>query len=262
MNIKRRKTQELNKLSAYLDNALSPRQTRKLEARLAVDPELQEKLDKLRRTKLTLGHLTRLRAPRNFTLTPDMVSVRKPRKQPLQTTLRLASALAAVLLVVLFGAEFILREIRPPQMLEAEAPVMEAARVADEATPEPLIQWGFPGGQAGGMGGDPSAMEEPMLEMEAMPEEAPETDPLPEEQPEIQAEEAEELPAAKGGDLILGINPDQAGEIIDRSEPAAAQPESEPFPWPEILQWVQIALAVIAVGGGLALLILRTRTRA
>ena len=259
MNNKRRKTQELNKLSAYLDNALSPRQMRKLEARLSEDPKLQDKLDNLRRTKLALGHLTRLRAPRNFTLTPDMISVRKPRRQPLQMTLRLASALAAILLVVVFGAEFILGQIQSPRMLEAEVPVMEAARVADEATPKPLIQWGPPGDQAGGMGGGPPAMEEPMLEMEAMPEEAPEAEELPEEQPEIQPEEAEEAPAAKGGDLILGINPDQGGEIIDRSEPATAQPESEPLPWPEILNWVQITLAVIAVGGGLALLFLRVR---
>ena len=258
MNSRRRRAQELNRLSAYLDNALSPRETRKFTARLAADPELKEKLDNLRRTKIALGHLTRLRAPRNFTLTPDMVSVRKPRKQPLQTTLRLASALAAILLVVLFGAEFILGEIRPSQMLEAEAPVMEAARVADDATLEPLIQWGPPGDQAGGMGGGAPAMGEPMLEMEAMPEEAPET----EEQPEVPLEEAEEAPAAKGGDLILGINPDRGGEIIDRSGPTSAQPESTLLPWPEILLWSQITLAAIAVGGGLALLILRVRKKA
>ena len=262
MNSKRRRIQELNRLSAYLDNALSPRETRKFEARLAANPELKEKLDNLRRTKIALGHLTRLRAPHNFTLTPDMVSVRKPSRQPLQTTLRLASALAAILLVVVFSAEFFLGEIRPSLMLEAEAPVMESARVADDATLEPLIQWGAPGDQAGGMGGGGPAMGEPILEMEAMPEEAPETEELPEEQPEIPLEEAEEAPAAKGGDLILGINPDRGGEIIERSEPASAQPESEPLPWPEILRWFQIILAAIAVSGGLALFFLRVRKKA
>lgn len=255
MNCKRRKNRELNRLSAYLDKSLSTREMHKLEAELSVDPELQEKLDSLRWTKLALNRLPRQKAPRNFTLTPGMVPERKSRKQTLQMTLRLASALAAILLVVLFGAEFILGEIRQPMMLEAEAPAMEASRAGDEATPEPLIQWGAPGDQAGGMGGDTSAMEEPMLEMEPLPDE----DAAPEEQPEIQEEAAEEAPASKGGDLILGINPDQGGQIIGRSQPTTVQQEPDSLPWPEILQWVQISLAVIAVGGGLVLLILRLR---
>jgi len=255
MSSKRRKTQELNKLSAYLDNALSDRQMKKFEARLAVDPALREKLDNLRRTKLALSHLTRQKAPRNFTLSPDMLPERTPHKQPLRMTLRLASALAAILLVVLFGAEFILGEVRQQLMLEAEAPMMEAARVADEETPEPLIQWGPPGmgGEAGGAGGDSLAMEEPMLEMgpKSEEEQTPEIETLP-----------EEAPASKGADLILGINPDQGGEIIDRSQPATIQKEPDRLPWPEVLHWAQIVLAVIAVGGGLALLILRVRKRA
>jgi hypothetical protein len=254
MNNTRRKTRELNKLSAYLDNALSPMQSRKLEARLAADPALQEKLEHLRKTKMVLSRLTRHKAPRNFTLVPDMLPERKPRNQPLQTTLRLASALAAILLVVLFGIDFILGEIRQPLMLEAEAPLMEAARVPEEESPEPLIQWGPPGGEASGMGGDTAIMEEPMLEMEPLPED--------EQAPEIQEQEADEPPASKGGDLILGINTDRSGEVIDRSQPTTVQPEPERLPWPEILQWVQIALAAIAVGGGLALLILHLRKQA
>lgn len=264
MNRKRKEIQELNRLSAYLDNQLSARETRKLEARLAVDPELQEKFNHLRRIKQALRRLPRQQAPRSFILTAEMVPERKPRKQPLRMTLRLASALAAILLVVLFGAEFILGAFRPPMMLEAQAPAMEAARTADEAAPEPLIQWGAPGGQAGGMGGDSAAMEEPMPEMEPLPEEeaAPEMETLPEEQPQIQEEAAEEAPASKGGDLILGINPDQGGEIIERSQPASVQEQPGGFPWQKILRWSQIALAIIAVGGGLALLLLRARKRA
>lgn len=253
MNNKRRKTRELNELSAYLDNALPAREMRKLEARLAVEPALQEQLDNLRRTKLALSRLTRLQAPRNFTLTPDMVPVRKPRKQPLQGALRLASALAAVLLVVSFGARFILNEIQQPAMLAAEAPAMEAARAPDEASPEPLIQWGPPsnGGEAGGMGGDSLAMEEPMREMEPVPEEEVAEAPLETEQP-----------AAKGGDLILGINPDQGGEIIDRSQPAVILPDQVSKAGPDFFFWVQITLGVIAAGGGLTLWILRQRRRA
>ena len=285
MSNQRRKNHDINLLSAYIDHALKPREQKRLEARLADDPQLRQKLNNLRRTKLALSRLTRLQAPRNFTLTPEMVTVRKPRRQPLQMTLRLASALAAILLVVLFGAEFILAPTRQPEMLAAEAPAaeapaaeapaMEAARVEDAEEPEPLIQWGPPntGGEAGGMGGDSSAMEAPIMEMEAPEEEAPveespvEESPLPEDQPETfespgEAEDPQEAatPEAKG-DLILGINPDEGGEIITSSEPARAATEEAPQPWREALRWAQIALAAIALGGGLALLILRQRRR-
>ncbi len=257
MKNKRRKTRDLNRLSAYLDKALPAREMRELEARLAVDPELREKLNNLHRTKLALSRLTRVRAPRNFTLTPDMVPARKPRQQPLRGTLRLASALAAILLVVLFSVEFILGEVRQPQMMAAEAPAMESADLSEESSPEPLIQWGPPGrGEPEGMGGNSFAMEQPAPEEEDVPE----IESLPQEQPEI-LEEKSESPAAKGGDLILGINADEGGEIIERSEPAVTQPEPAPLPWPDIIKWAQIALVAIAVGGGLALLILRRRSQ-
>lgn len=270
MTNKRRNTRELNILSAYLDNALSPRDKKKFEVRLAKEPELQQKLENLRRTKHVLSWLPRLHAPRNFTLTLDMVAERKPRRQPLQAGLRLASALAAVLLVVLFGVEFILGEIRQPEMLAAEAPaleVMEAARAPMEETPVPLIQWepsGQGGGAAGGIGGEgddiiiiEEPVEEPVMELEAAPEEeSPEIEALPQEE-SLGAGETSEQPAAKGDDLILGINPDEGGEIIDRSEPADLPMEPATQPWSGILRWAQIALAVIAVGGGIALLLLR-----
>ena len=199
-----------------------------------------------------------------------MVPERKPRVQPLRLTLRLASALAAILLVITFGAEFIFGAIHRPQEMAADTLVMmEAARAPEDAQPEPLIQWGPPDemGVVNGMGGDSLAMEEPMLEMEPMPDEEamPEMEILPQEQPETEEEAIEEVPdkakpsSAKGDDLILGINTDEGGEIISRSEPALAQQQPESRPWPEILKWTQITLAVIAVGGGLTLLILRRR---
>jgi hypothetical protein len=266
----RRKTREMNRLSAYIDNALSARQKQKLEVRLARDPELREKLDNLRRTKLAMSHLARLPAPRNFTLTPDMVPERRPHRHPVQFGLRLASALAAILLVVTFGADFIFSEVRPSQELAADAIVMmEAAQAPTDSTPEPLIQWGPPEarGEVNGMGGDALAMEEPMLEIDSVPAEeiAPESEILPAKPSEIQEQAVGEAPdpnnsaGAKSQELILGINKDQAGEIINRSEPASTQPEPAPLSWAEILRWAQISLAVIAVGCGLAVLILRRR---
>jgi hypothetical protein len=265
MNNERRRINELNTLSAYLDNALNKEEAERLEARLEKESELREKLENLKRTKILLNRLDRVPAPRNYTLTPDMVKVRGQKNKPLFMTLRLASSFAAILLVVLFGVQFALQGgILPPKM-QSEAPMLEAARVEDEMTPEPLIFWAEPGTDGGveGYGGGPS---EDMIEAPNIPEEpvegeekAPAEEPAaPEEQPEI-----ESLPSIQDyedSSPILGVNPEESGKILDRSEPGVAEEEITPD-WSKIIQWIQIALAVIAVGSGVTLLLLRRKTR-
>lgn len=266
MKNERRTNPELNTLSAYLDNAISAQDKAVLEKRLKHEPALREKLENLRRTKIILSYLPRLKAPRNFTLTPDMVTVRRKKRQPLFTALRLASSLAAILLVVLFGVELIVGGRLQETPLTASEPMMEAARVADqEATPEPLIIWSEPGvggGEPSGLGGNGLAVEEPMLEMDpALPETETEEEVLPQEQPEAEVESfALEDDVTDGKNLILGINPEEGGEIIDESEPAG-QTEEAPFSLPVTLRLLQIALAAIALIGALTLLVLRRLQR-
>ena len=267
MNKQRRTTPELNTLSAYLDNALSAQEKAVLEERLKKEPALREQLENLRRTKIILGYLPRVKAPRNFTLTPDMVTVRRKKRPPLFTALRLASSLAAILLVVLFGVELIAGGRLQDTPLTASEPMMEAARIADEeATPEPLIIWSQPGvggGAPEGMGGNGLALESPMLEKEpGEPEIEIEEEALPQEQPEAEAESFSiEDGAVDEKNLILGINADEGGEIIDRSEPAG-QVEEAPLFVLDTLRWVQIGLAAIALIGALALLTLRRQQSA
>jgi len=264
MNNERRRINELNTLSAYLDNALNKEEAERLEARLEKESELREKLENLKRTKTLLNHLDRVPAPRNYTLTPDMVKVRGQKDKPLFMTLRLASSFAAILLVVLFGVQFALQGgILPPRM-QSEAPMFEAARVEDEMTPEPLIFWAEPGTGGGveGYGGSGESMaEESFIAEESVEgeEKAPAEEPVaPEEQPEI-----ESLPSIQDyedSSPILGVNPEESGKILDRSEPGVAEEEITPD-WSKIIQWIQIALAVIAVGSGVTLLLLRRKTR-
>jgi len=310
MKNERRSTQELNRLSAYLDGALTASEQKQLEAALMHDQNLREKLENLRRTKIILGSLPRMRAPHNFTLSPDMVTVRRKKQQPFVNLLRLASSLAAVLLVVLVGVELVLGgKFQMPGAMMAEAPLTEEVAVSDaETSPEPLIQW-FQGGVGGGgkeavtgMGGG-AIMEEsaseiyieeapveempveempveempveemPVEEMpvEEMPEEVLPEEALPEEEME-EAAEAEMMPqinaepqeqadssAAQVDGLILGVNPDQGGEVLSRSEPGA---EDEPAQaaWP-LIRWVQIILAVITIAGGLILWNLKRKQR-
>jgi hypothetical protein len=279
MKNERRRTRELESLSAYLDGELDSADSQALEGRLQVDPVLQLRLEELRKTKRMVGYLPRLHAPHNYTLTPEMVAVRRQKPNPFMGPLRLASALAALLLVVLFGVEFLFTSgpLARPQL--SAKPMMEAAMDSDEAGPEPLILWGVPG--AGGYGSDdPSVgygggtgmVEEP-IRVESLPVEeeiAAEGEALTEEAPAFElgfealppAEEDPELlqmaPADEKGLAILGINQAQSGEIIGRSADNITAPVPTPA-WRVAVRALQITLAAIAAAGGLAWWLLKRR---
>jgi hypothetical protein len=91
-------------LSSYLDGELTPAELNKFEERLVNDPALQYALDELRQTKNTLAQTPRLRAPRNFILTPAMVGMKiRPRQAQ---GYRLASALMTFLLIGVLVLDF------------------------------------------------------------------------------------------------------------------------------------------------------------
>lgn len=275
MKNERHPTFELNMLSAYLDNELSADAREILESRLEKEPELAARFQKLRRTKVLISQLDRYPAPRNFTLTPDMVKVRQSKRKPLFTFLQLASSLSAILLVVLFGLERLTGGFLTGQPQMASDAIMEFASIAEETDPDPLIIWGEPGIPAGnregdvrGLGGGELMAEDPVgsmkfevseLEQEeqATPLDAPVTDSTQptEESVEIFREEKQ------SGDektIILGINPDQGGEIVSQS-PIPAPTEESPIRRWNPIQWLQVGLAIIAAGSGLLLWFLRRK---
>lgn len=138
-------------LSAYLDRQLKPKETAHLEARLSSNPQLSAALGELQRTRDALRGLPKMRAPRNFTLTPQMVGQSsKIRSQPaghIAPVLGFASAFATfILLLVVVGD--LLGILTPTTKHVAQEPVatMEVAlqvaatevveeRVAKEAAP-------------------------------------------------------------------------------------------------------------------------------
>ena len=299
MTNERRSTHDIKILSAFLDNALNTSQQEKLQTRLAQEPELRQKLENLRRTKTMLANLPRVKSPRNFTLTPDMVTARKPQGSPFFTTLKLATSFAAILLVTLFGFELLMGSGLMATRLASEAPAIESMRSVEDTdtVPQPLIQWGATGGEVAGKGGGSDVhygmgsetfmAEEIAVEAEALPpeemlemmpvedfpadgypvdgypvEEMPAEEPPAQEMAIPEAEESigmtaiEEAPAEE--DLILGINLDQAGEIISKSSPAGYQ-EASKFERTNLLRWSQIVLAVIVLAGVIVLFILRSR---
>ncbi len=112
---------DLERLSAYVDGALPPREQAAIEARLKTVVGLQEALDELRYVKAAVGSLPQRRAPRNFTLREAQVSRRAAR--PAFPYLRFATVLATGLFVITTVA----RTIPLPIVMGASAPQFQQA---------------------------------------------------------------------------------------------------------------------------------------
>ena len=98
--------QDIKNLSAYLDKQLSKSAQARLEAKIAIQPELQEILLEMRQARSLLGHTPKLKVPHNFTVTPKMVGMRPPlpRSVPI---FRMASLTAAILLFISFTFNYL-----------------------------------------------------------------------------------------------------------------------------------------------------------
>lgn len=216
------KTRDVELLSAYLDSALTAAETQRLETRLEKDAALRATLESLRETRAALRRLPRRRAPRNFTLSPRLVAQRPPlpRAYP---WLQWGTALAMMLFFVTLTFNLMLgsRTAAPSEMMPFTAAEMAtpSAPALRAAPPEVLAPAQTPTPQVG------------ILSLPATPEvlgmgglEEP-TELPPQSLAEI-TEAAPTLPAAKetGG------------------RPSLALP---------------LALAALALGGGLSMLILR-----
>lgn len=88
-------------LSEYLDGRLNASELSQLEVRLQSDPELDAALQDLRAARNILHRLPARKAPRNFTLTRQMVGLKPPlpRAYPF---FKFATAFAAVLFLFSF----------------------------------------------------------------------------------------------------------------------------------------------------------------
>ena len=113
---------DLELLSEYLDGRLDARKRANLEGRLKSNTELAETLHDLSQTRNLLRSMPKLKAPRSFKLTPEMVGRRTaPRIYP---AFQFASVLASLLLVLVLAGDFLGLGAR--SSAPAAAPVISA----------------------------------------------------------------------------------------------------------------------------------------
>lgn len=252
-------------LSAYLDGQLSQREQQQLEQRLERTPALQTLLAELRLTRTLLRSQPLLRAPRNFTLTPQMAGVRVPGlRQPRSSAfsaLRLASVLATIFFVIVLVGDLYASRLQPAMMPAADA-----------------AQQAIPFGKGGGGGGGepeslPGSVEAPAeVQPEAMATEAPIPTGAPVAAPAAtQAREFNIAQATPTEEPILGLAPPapaEAQKVAPTEAMALPPPEGEavqqaapptvsPVRW--LLRALLILLGLLAVGTGAAAFLARKR---
>jgi hypothetical protein len=207
------KRHDIELLSAYLDGELKSSDLAKMETRLKSDPELESAMNGLRATRTLLRRLPTRKAPRNFTLTRNLVEQNPPlpRTYPI---FRLATVVATLLFFFTIG-------------ITSFANQMNSQDVA----------YGIGGGSGGGGDAESSALVAPALEEPAAPApEEPETygeaiEQATEIAPTVEALRIMETPSLKTEDAENVLGDQQVAQDEQR---------------PALSVW-QIGLAIVAL---------------
>jgi hypothetical protein len=261
---------EWEALSAYLDNELAPKERANLETRLKQDQDLRMALQELRRTRIVLRSQPKMRAPRNFTLTPEMAGIKQQsrpasRAYPL---FRLASALATIALVLVLVGDFFTAKPAAIPISRSSAPIEAPVSPpeAQAATPAPPGMGGGSGQEPQGVAPESSAADQSTPEpsmgiMAQAPAGTPESSEQPKlftapsmtgtPQPSQPAAPAAKLaptqPQAEAQEQPLQAQPVQeptATGVVELAQPAKSVQVPD-------LRYIEIGLAVVALISGL-----------
>lgn len=123
---------DIERLSVYLDGALSPQETEAFEARLRSEVQLRRRLEELRHTIAQLKSLPAIKAPRTFTLTPEMAGLKSQRKS-LFSFFRMATAIASVALAIVVGLDLAVASGQLPSLSTAAGEMTEDTALFDDA---------------------------------------------------------------------------------------------------------------------------------
>jgi len=198
-------------LSRYLAGALSPRQTAALVLRLSHEPELNEALDQLKRTRALLSYLPEKQVPHNFTIKAGAFPYKSiPRLFP---AFRVASAASTFIFAVVLCLRLFLPGVQnTPGMMMAMSSVSQES-VAEDNTSQILA-----------------------------PKAAPMVEPTIEVTPDIRT--------AAGGGPLTGTEPtlEATDESVYTEQPSTL--DKEAIPWSSIA-WVlgilSLSLAALTI---------------
>ncbi|MCB9135703.1 MAG: hypothetical protein H6636_09770 [Anaerolineales bacterium] len=258
---------EQEMLSAYLDNALKPRERQQLETQLQTRPELRAALNELRQTQLILRQAPAVRAPRNFTLTPEMAGLRTrpPRIYP---AFQWAFALATLFFIIVLGGEtFFGNPTASPANL-AMAPITEtydtggAQEMASEPPPDERIMQSAPMEENGSGAESP---EEPPTE-QATPAPGdfiqmvePPTPTAEITQKTAPTEAIEETAPMMENPVTDTVSLAPEASLSDTYATEIPAPETPSF-WDSPWRIPEVLLAIVVLLTGLGLLIFRRKT--
>lgn len=252
---------DLELLSSYLDNQLSPSELKHLQARLVLEAELQAALQGLQRTKQILSALPAHPVPRNFIIP---IEQKRPRFDIYQyfQAFRFSAIGAALVLMILLAVDFFLPSLRmaaPTADLAAQAP---AAVLRESSADDPaIITWGSPqdytfgrggggGGEAEPSGADTAPQAAPLENTKKVPDEALSA-PVPEQ---AVIPELETAPPVSGTGPILGIPPSEQRGVVPTLSPLPAERGTVSL---DVLRLMQIGFALLAVVAAILALLVR-----
>jgi len=260
-------------LSAYIDEQLSVRENTRLEKRLETDNVLKAALLEIQKIKAILQSQPIIKAPRNFTLTPEMVGQKtaSPFKVNLFSSLRIASILATILFLVVFLGDLAFQIYQPMPMMVAQAPAKEAEFLLPE-TREGL----------GGGGGEeeaielleaPEAEQPAAAEFEQEAELATQTDIS--SMAESEVEEQDQKGEVKKPRASATILPTEVADLVseypliegqnDLEIPPKDYLDTSDYSYPmrearwSVLDWIKLILATFALGTGIVYFLLKRR---
>jgi hypothetical protein len=262
-------------LSTYLDGELTPTERSRLESRLEVSAEMRAALEEMRRTRQVLRNQPRVRAPRNFTLTPQMVGIRTEKSPAFRLfpVMRLTAVLASLLFVFMMVGEFFWlgQNMAAPMLGEESAPLMAQEMgdtVAGEVS-EAVVEKAIPEGELE----EPMALEvEPSLDVASEPDERAPAMEMPMEEAEgYQVPTAEAPFAAAPPAPLVGVEATSMPSALESLQPVEEIEIADELPESgftgvrailyerQILRLVEMVLLLVGVTTGFMAFLLRPK---
>jgi len=119
---------------------MAANEQKRFEQRLQRSPELNSAFVEMQHTRSMLRSLPSRRAPRSFTLTPQMVGT--PQRKPgglfsffALRTMQVSAALSSLLLIIVLIGDFLTTALQPAMLASAPQPAAMQAPVQEESLP-------------------------------------------------------------------------------------------------------------------------------